>query len=140
MRQGISSFHRKLDLFYMFHTQSFPANNANTHSFTGFVIFKAIVAFQHKITSTYLIKQAILFQGFMAGNADNSFYVFNVRFQLNRIFPFPGRSFFMNEVFFANPFPTYNTNSNSICTFAFSGAFIAFHCFISSGKYKIFIY
>jgi hypothetical protein len=79
-------------------------------------------------TSTYLVKQAVLLQGFMAGNADNPFNMFKVGFQLDRIFPFPGRSFLMNKVLFANPSPTDNADSNSIGIFAFFCALITSHC------------
>jgi hypothetical protein len=37
-------------------------------------------------------------------------------------------------VLFANPSPTDNTDSNSICIFAFSCAFITFHCSPSNPK------
>src|SRR5512145_1330326 len=127
MGQWVSSFHRELNLFDVFHTKSLSANNTYTHCFVVFILFKTIVTFQHMTTSTNFIKQTVLFQGFMAGHADNPFDMFYIRFQLDRIVPFPGRSFLMNEVIFANPAPTNNTDCNSISLFAFSGTFITFH-------------
>ena len=82
-------------------------------------------------TSANLIKQAVLLQGFMAGKADNSFYMFKVGLQLYRVVPLPDRGFLMDKMIFANPSPTYNTNSNSIRIFAFYGALITFHRFSS---------
>jgi hypothetical protein len=127
MGQWVSSFHRELNLFDVFHTKSLSANNAYSHCFVVFILFKAIVTFQHMTTSTNFIKRTVIFQGFMAGQADNPFDMFDIGFQLDRIVSFPGRSFLMNEVIFANPSPTNNTNCDSISIFAFSGTFITFH-------------
>jgi hypothetical protein len=82
-------------------------------------------------TSTYLVKQAVLFQRFVAGDTDNSFDVFLVWFELDRVVTFPYRGFLMDQVFFADSSPTYDTNSHSIRIFALSGAFITFHLFSS---------
>jgi hypothetical protein len=75
----------------------------------------------------------------MAGEADDSFDVLKVGFELYRIVPFPDRGFFMDKVLFANSSPTYNTNSNGVRVFAFSGAFIAFHK-LSSRSEKLFLF
>jgi hypothetical protein len=90
-------------------------------------------------TSTNLIKQAVLLQGFMAGEADNSFDMLKIRFELDRIISFPYRGFFTDKVLFANSSPANNTNSNGVRIFAFSGAFIAFHK-LSSGQKKLLLY
>jgi hypothetical protein len=80
-------------------------------------------------TSTNLIKQAVLLQSFMAGEADNSFDVFKVGFELDRIISFPYRGFLPNKMLAANPSPTCYTNPNGVRIFTFSRAFIAFHRF-----------
>ena len=137
MGQRVSPFHGKLHLLDMLHAETFPANNAYAYGFILFTFLKAIVTFQHMTTSTNFIKQAVFLQGFMAGNADNPFDMFNVGLQLDRIVSFPGRRFLMNKVFFANSSPTDNANRNSISIFTFSGAFVTFHC--STSK-KVFLY
>jgi len=90
-------------------------------------------------TSTNLIKQAIILQGFMAGKTDNSFNMFPVRLKFNRIVAFPRRSFLVDKVLFANPSPTHNTNPNSVRIFTFYGAFITFHRFSSKSGNPVFI-
>jgi hypothetical protein len=80
MGQGISSFHREFDLFYMFHAESFSADDTYAYRFAIFTGFKAIITFQHMTISTNLIKQAILFQGFMAGDANNPFDMLDIGF------------------------------------------------------------
>jgi hypothetical protein len=75
----------------------------------------------------------------MAGEADNSFDVLNVGFELDRIVSFPDRDFLMDKMLFANSTPTYNTDSNSVRIFTFSGAFIAFHKHSSGQKKRFFI-
>jgi hypothetical protein len=78
--QRVSPSHGKLDLFNMLQAQTFPANNAYTHGFTVFTLFKAIVTFKHIITSTDLVKKAVFLQGLMAGNAHNPFNMFKIGF------------------------------------------------------------
>jgi hypothetical protein len=90
-------------------------------------------------TSTYLVKQTVLFQSFVAGDTDNSFDVFLVRLKLNRIVAFPYRGFLMYKVLFANPSPAHDTNSHSIRIYALPGAFITFHLFPSKSDNPVFI-
>jgi hypothetical protein len=75
----------------------------------------------------------------MAGNTDNPLYMFLVRLKLNRIIAFPYRGFLMDKVLFANSSPAYDTNSHSVCIFAFSGTFITFHYFPSKSEKSCFI-
>jgi hypothetical protein len=124
----------------MFHAKAFSADYAYTYCFTILIIFKAIVTFQHNLTtSTNFIKQTVLFQSFMAGNTDNSFDVFLVRLKFYRIVTFPYRGFLMDKVLFANSSPAYDTNSHGVRIFALSGTFIAFHCFTSRSENLVLI-
>jgi hypothetical protein len=90
-------------------------------------------------TSANFIKQTVFFQGYMAGDTNNSFDVLLVRFEFNRIAAFPSRGFLTDKVLFANSSPTYDTNSHSIRIFAFSGTFVAFHPFPSKSGNPVFI-
>ncbi len=78
MGQRVSSFHGELYFLNMFHAESFSTDNAYSNCFIFFTLLKAIVTFQHLTTSTNFIKQAVIFQGIMAGKADNPFDMFNI--------------------------------------------------------------
>jgi hypothetical protein len=73
----------------------------------------------------------------VAGYTDNSFYTFLVGLELNWIVAFPYRGFLMDKVLFANPSPTYDTNSHSIRIFALKGTLVAFHCSSTSRSENI---
>jgi hypothetical protein len=90
-------------------------------------------------TSTNFVKQTVLFQRFVAGNTNNSFDVLLVRLKFNGVASFPYRCFFVDKVLFANPSPTYDTNSHSIRIFAHPGTFITFHRFPSRSDNPVFI-